>query len=268
MKQFLKKYTPSFIKTVFIKLKRIRHFFKYDLLNFKLFICGVYFTHFVKTYRSNGVNIKIPFDLTDYKFRGRFVLNKYESEESILISKYLNKNSTVLELGSCLGYISCITNNILANKTNHVVLEANPNLINSIEENKSLNNCKFHLENKIISKNKSNIFYIHNRIVGGSIVRSTNSKISIEGVGMDYLEKKYSLVFDTLIMDIEGGELDFFRNHKNEILKFKNVFFEIHPFCDILTVDEAKECENILQNLGFELVDKIGFFLFWKNKNL
>lgn len=230
----------------------------------KLQLAGIYFTLFLKTYKKEGITLHVPFHLTDLKFRGRFPLNLYEVEETKHLKKYLSPHAKVLELGSCLGYTSCMINSILLNKNAHVALEANPNLIQWIKKNKQTNHCGFSLENAIVSHNKENTFYIHKLIVGGSTVRKTPKKVTVMGWTIDELKERYKLDFDTLIMDIEGGELNLFRDFKESISNFKTIFLEVHPFAGILTEQEAKECEDLLSELNFKLVVRDGHFQIWE----
>lgn len=64
-------------------------------------------------------------------------------------------------------------------------------------------------------------------------------------------------------MDIEGGELDLLRNHKEHVAKFEKIFYEVHPFVNILSAEEALECEDILSSCGFQLVKRDGNFQIW-----
>ena len=230
----------------------------------RMFVGGFYFKHFKKVYKKNNLIIHIPFDQTDYVFLGRFVFNSYEEEEARYLSQHLRPDAKVLELGACLGYVSCLTNQLLTDKTKHVVLEANPKLIPSILRNKKENSCGFQIENTVISKQNSNDFYIHDLIVGGSSKRKTVHKIAVEGTDFKKLSHKYGIEFDTLIMDIEGGELDLLRNFKEDISKFDTIFVEVHPFANILTQDEAQECEDIISSLGFKVIVRDANFQIWK----
>lgn len=249
----------TFSKSIINLIKNIR----YSFSSLKLILAGVYFTYFVKVYKSNGLSILIPLNLTDFKFRGRFIFNTYEVEEAKYLSQYLPSDSKVIELGSCLGFVSCLTNKILDDKSKHVVLEANPNLLEWIKKNKENNNCSFTIENSVISKQKQIPFYIHDLIVGGSLKRKTEKQVNIEGVTFDFLQKKHNIIFDTLIMDIEGGELELFRSHKESIANFKTIFYEVHPFANILTQEESQECEKILLDLNFKMVLREGHFQIW-----
>lgn len=251
LKESIKRQLPPKLFGMLKALKR-------NIINLKFISGGVIFTYLQKQFKKNDVVIFVPSKLTDFKFRGRFFWNEYEKEEAYYIKKHLNPEATVLELGSCLGYISCITNKILRDKTKHVVLEANPALIPWIEKNRAANNCAFSVENCIISNEAFNTFHIHNLIVGGSVKRETAQKLEIPGVTVEDLERKYGFSFNTLILDIEGGELELFRRNKTSMSKFRTIFMEIHPFAGILTVEEARECEEILEQLKFrkKLEDK------------
>lgn len=231
-------------------------------------LAGIYFTYFKKVFIQNGIKIHVPLELTDYKFRGRFILGTYEQEEATYLSRFLKPGDCILELGACLGYVSCMSNKMLEDLQKHVVLEANPSLIPYIARNREENGCGFHIENTIISKANTNTFYIHDLIVGGSQKRKTAHKIEVDGKSIPQLEKKYALNFNVLIMDIEGGELEFLRNHKEELRGIERVFMEIHPFAGILTLKEAEECEQILNSLMFTMVLQDGNYQIWQKDNL
>lgn len=229
-----------------------------------LVLAGIYFTVFKKTYKINNMQFSIPFELTNFKFRGLFATNIYEKEERKYLQQFLQSQARVLELGGCLGIISCLTNSLLRDKKKHVVLEANINLITHINKNRQKNNCSFQVENCIISKKEDNDFYISDIIVVSSNKKKTNNKTTVKGVTIEYLEKKYDIQFDTLIMDIEGGEFEVLTENKKALSKFKKLFIEFHPFDNILTAGEVIYCEKILLSLGFSLVVRDGYFQVWE----
>lgn len=231
-------------------------------------LAGIYFTYFIKVFVQNGIKIYVPLELTDYKFRGRFILGTYEQEEATYLTRFLKTGDCILELGACLGYVSCLANIILEDEQKHVVLEANPALIPYIARNRDENGCGFHVEHAIVSTSETNTFYIHDLIVGGSQKRKTANKIEVNGKSIPQLEEKYGLSFNVLIMDIEGGELEFLRNHKDELKGIERIFMEIHPFAGILTLKEAEECEEILDSLMFTRVLQDGNYQIWQKDNL
>lgn len=240
---------------------------EFNLLKFntKLYLAGAYFTLIEKTYKVEGLDLVIPFDKTDIKFRGQFPINFYEKQERRYLKQFLPKDATVLELGACLGVVSCLTNRLLANPTRHVVVEANPNMIPVIEENKQRNQCGFHIEHCMVSSNVVNEFFIGKTILMSSARRPGVTKIRVPGKTVADLEKQYGLDFDALVMDIEGGELDFLRENRAKLKSFRIIFMEVHPHKEILTLEEVAECLAILEEAGFErVVDETNFWVMTK----
>ncbi|MBB6461220.1 FkbM family methyltransferase [Flammeovirga kamogawensis] len=201
--------------------------------------------------------------MTTSFFRGAFTLGWYEKQERLYIPKYLNKSDTVLELGGCIGVISCIINNQLEDKTKQVTVEANPKLIQHLIVNKERNNCKFEIVNKAVSNQEQLEFNIGSSIVLGSANVETNEKVLVDGITPSQIQDKYNLKFNTLVMDIEGGELFILRDFKKFIGGLDKVLLEVHPFENILTADEVNECEDILSSLGFKKDIDIDFFQAW-----
>ncbi len=238
-------------------MKKISRIISQNFYLFKKYISGFLFDVFIRHYETNGLKFKIPFKLTTRAFRGRFFLGKYESKEEYeFIQKYLSKNDIVLELGACIGVLSCFVNRWLSATKNHVVVEANPLLIEYLEHNRNWNSCNFNIENCMISKNKRNNFYLHNMIIGGSDKRKTNKKIEVAGKTFQEIEKKYNLSFSALIIDIEGGELQLLKENQDYLKQINILFIEVHPFANILTKEEVLLCEEILKSSSLKKVDQ------------
>jgi FkbM family methyltransferase len=233
----------------------------------KLYLAGTYFTLFEKTYKVEGLDLVIPFHLTDIKFRGQFPINFYEKQERRYLKQFLPKNSTVLELGACLGVVSCITNRLLDHPERHVVVEANPNVIPTIEENKARNQCKFHIEHCMLSSKPENTFFIGKNILTSSNIRQSTEQITVAGKTIGQLEQQYDLKFDVLIMDIEGGELGVLRENRDKLKELSVVFMEIHPHPEVLSAENVAECLSILEAAGLEKkVDDANFWVFVRPK--
>jgi FkbM family methyltransferase len=243
----------------------------FNLLKFntKLYLAGVFFSLFEKTYKVEGLDLLIPFELTDIKFRGQFPINFYEKQERRYLKQFLPKNATVLELGACLGVVSCLTNRLLDSPERHVVVEANPRLVPVIEANKQRNGCGFQVENCMVSSKKANSFYIGKTILMSSNRRQSAEQISVQGKTVAELEQQHGLRFDALVMDIEGGELDFLRDNRAKLPEFRVVFMEVHPHRDILSPEEVAECEAILQEAGFEkVIDETNFWVMLRRNDV
>lgn len=187
----------------------------------------------------------------------------YESSERYMVNKYINENDVVLELGACIGVISCLTNKKLNFSKNHVVVEPNPRMIDFITNNRNLNKCKFLTEQSVISTKKEISFFIYDEYMSSSLIERSNRKgqieIKVKGTSIEDLEEKLDLNFNTLIMDIEGGELAIIRNSNLE--KINKLIVEYHP--EILTQEDRKKYESILSENRFELKDKDQNVEFW-----
>lgn len=226
----------------------------------KLWLGGWYFTLFQRRFRSGGCEFIIPSELTTIPFRGQFAIDYYERQERENLKNYVHPDATVLELGGCLGIVSCLTNRILKNPKNHVVVEANPNVVPHLERNREHNHCQFSIENCMVSSQRVNEFFVGKSILASSPIRATTNLISVEGKTVEDLERQHGLKFDTLIMDIEGGELQFLRENRDWLRNLRTVFLEVHEHAEVLTAAEVEECRQILLGSGLKMALDDGNF--------
>ena len=178
-----------------------------------------------------GLKIKSPSKIDKYFFANlnskfnSFILGKYEENEKRLIDKYVEKNDIVLELGGCIGVISNVINRKLEDKSNHLVLEIDSLKYNYLNENKSLNNSDYLSINGVLSK-KGNVYYEKStNFLSGKITEKKND-YPVKSFCLNELERKVGLVFNTLIMDIEGGEVELIK--EINLSSFNKLIFEIH----------------------------------------
>jgi len=235
-------------------LQKLRKEFNLLKFNTKTWAAGAYFTLMKKDrIRMDNVEILVPYEVTDIRLRGQFQINAYERRERRYLKKYLRSDATVLELGGCLGVVSCVANKLLLHPERHVVVEANPSLLGYIEANRTHNQCGFKIEYCMVSSQPVNMFYVGPTILESSNLRQWNEQVKVPGKTIEQLETDSSLRFDTLIMDIEGGELPLLRENRNWLKQLHTVFMEFHPFDDMLSPEEVKECRQIVEDAGLKL---------------
>ena len=223
-------------------------------------------------YMYHNFLFKAPEDMAD-----RMKKNTYEKEEiNMILSTIphkLFKDLNVIEIGGCLGVVSVISNHLLVNKKNHVIIEANPELLPILEFNKKINNSCFNIEHCIISKNdNSTKFKVYDKVVAGSAHRRDNREsneriYNVKNKTLESLVNKYC-TFDCIIIDIEGGELDFLIENTDYIRnQVKYIIIEIHEF--LMYKGFKQKCLEILQNnCNMNLINKNGIsFLFGKKKS-
>ncbi len=123
-----------------------------------------------------------------------------------LIPKYLKPSDSVLELGACLGVVSCITNKVLRAPSRHVVVEANPYCIAAIYRNRHENHCSFLIENCAATTQRDAVFSLNPRYVTSSSLQNSGGiPVKVPGRSFQELFDRHG-PFSVLIMDIEGGE--------------------------------------------------------------
>ena len=157
-------------------------------------------------------------------------------DEYKLASK-ISSSSTVLELGGCLGVISCAVNKMLDNSANQVVVEPNKELVSVIEQNRDNNNCGFSVVNGIVGQDSGEVsFSVHPKNITKSQINNRRKTRNwknylVDVVTIQSLEDDHGVQFDSLIMDIEGGEFDIFNDilfADDYVLKFKSLIVEFH----------------------------------------
>jgi FkbM family methyltransferase len=191
---------------------------------------GIWFDLLGGKFRADGCVFLIPRNVTSVRYRACFVLDTYEADERQLIRKFVRPDDSVLELGACLGIVSCVTNRLLKDKSRHVVVEANPLLIPAIHRNRELNGCGFLVENCAASEQPHVTFYLHPvYVVGGSYQRQTGREVRIPGRSLQEMEQRYG-PFTVLIIDVEGAESDILDKAAEVLQNVRLVIIEQHEW--------------------------------------
>lgn len=126
---------------------------------------------------------------------------KEELPEQQMSVKYLKGDEKVLEIGGNIGRNSLIISQILNNPENLVVLESDENISKQLTENRDLNNFKFHIETSALSKRK--LIQQNWDTKPSEILENGYKWVNI--INYEELINKYSINFDTLVLDCEGA---------------------------------------------------------------
>jgi FkbM family methyltransferase len=215
------------------------------------YAAGCYFDVFCGQYRTGGLTFEIPIEQTTRAMRGRFAADTYELPERELVLKHLPPDSRVLELGGCIGVLSCVINGLLRDRAAHVVVEANPSLIPFLKRNRDVNGAEFSIEQCIVSRDPEAALALD--------VNMDSSKRSKDGLiaptrTFEYIETYYRQSFDALVIDIEGAESDFIRENKAKLQEIELVVIEFHPH--ISGEGEVGFLREILTECGLRKVDQ------------
>jgi len=143
------------------------------------------------------------------KIKGESLME--ELPEQLMAIKYLTGNEKVLEIGGNIGRNSLVIGTILNKDENLVVLESNKYIVPQLNYNKNINNMNFHVEGSALSKRKliqrSWFTFTSDEILPppkkGPKWVSEFHEANI--ITFEELEKKYNIIFDTLVLDCEGA---------------------------------------------------------------
>lgn len=239
-----------------------RHIKKgFDLI-FYLFGCIIY--TFKVPLKQGGFRIKFPSNMTILEL-GYCILDRYEKTERTLVRKFLRADDKVLEMGACLGVVSLTINQILSEKDKQVSIEPNQDMRYYLEWNRRKNNGQFIIENCIVSTQPQVEFSLGGQAFLSSSTFGKGRKITVQGKTLPQLIHQY-FDFSAIVMDIEGGELDFFRSFNLKSSKIRLVIWEEHYHNKILTKSEIEECYNLLRSYDFVLLEKSDNVEAWARK--
>ena len=213
-------------------------------------------------FQVDGCVLTVPRHLTTRAYRACFLRGDYEEEKRILIKQFVQAEDQVLEFGACLGIVSCVTNRLLRDQTRHVVVEANPRLIPSIYQNRALNKAGFLIEHCAVSNKPEETFYLHPVfIVGGTSQRKSEHAVRLPGRSWRELEARYG-PFTTLIMDIEGSELDVLEASRDLLARYRLVIVELHAWA--IGEDGVQRCRDLLAAAGLQFMERAGITEAWQ----
>lgn len=210
------------------------------------------------------LSVNNPAVITSTKYR--FWFDNYEKDEREAVDKFLKSDYPVIELGGGIGAMACFINKKLTNPEKHIVVEANPQLADLIEENRLKNDCGFTVVNRVVGYGRDKIpFYIDKIYVSGSAKRQTSKSIIIPSVTLREIFDKYGFDVAALVCDIEGSEVELVEREIDVISeKIDLIIMETHP--RITGKEKVEKMLRQLQEQGFEKILVAGDAIVLKNK--
>lgn len=183
-------------------------------------------------------------------FRGN-----YESKELKLIGSNLDVTDVVLELGSGIGCVSSFCSLVIGSDRVHTV-EANPLLLPLIHETFKKNNVSPVLHNVFLGKGEGvEVFYVSKNFWESSSVVISSDMTKIEVSRVDVNRKLAEIGPSFLIVDIEGGEGEFFEYA--DLTTVRKICLETHE--DVIGDAAISRVFRRLFDMGFVLNFKIVF---------
>ncbi|MEP5730992.1 MAG: FkbM family methyltransferase [Sulfitobacter sp.] len=209
------------------------------------------------THAAECLGVKVPDSplLTPTRIE-RINAARYEGQEIAGALEVVRPGDKVLELGAGIGIVGAV---VAKNAKPKKVLsfEANPGLIEHIRALYKLNRLSTRIEvrNEVLisapERPETMGFHIRNSYLGSSLI-DTDSRATtrVDVPTASYAEVHADFAPDVLLMDIEGGELDFLRHASLEGVRA--IVIEFHP--GAYGREGMMECKSILESAGFAKV--------------
>jgi FkbM family methyltransferase len=191
---------------------------------------------------------------------------RYELPERRAVKKHLRRDLPVIELGGALGVVACVTNKLLAQPADHVVVEANPLAIPTLTSNKERNHCAFEIVNRAIAYGVDTVTFSPTVDIASNSIESdgtelygTEKPVTVKAVHLKDLVADHGFARFSLVCDIEGKEYDLV-NHEIEVLQKADVIvMETHA--RLIGEDKNRLLIKKLTEIGFTIVEEDGFVI-------
>lgn len=193
---------------------------------------------------------------------------KYEAEEAAMIRKHLGADRTVIELGGSLGVIARLVRSRLDPGVRHVVVEANPALLETCRANAVIRDADpteifaaaIHYDGPIARFELSGNVHANrvNGAGGGRMIEVPAMTLA------DVWARAGRPETYALVCDIEGGELPMVMRDGPTLACASLIIMELHPqYYPAGTTDEAA-IRGQMAELGLEEIDRVSDVSVWK----
>lgn len=186
----------------------------------------------------------------------------YEAPELRLLARWIGGDRPVVELGGAFGVISAATATRLAPGVAHVVVEANPLLVDYCRRNATSprgSGAPTVVVSAAVAYGRDRAPFVQSDAFLGSRLA-----LAEEGGTVDVATITLSQILETnrielpydLVCDIEGAELEVLRHDADALAGCRIALIELHP--DVFAANGSSEAGflHLLDIAGFEVVDR------------
>jgi len=209
-------------------------------------------------YRRTGNSVRLDgclFELQGLSedISSQLLRGEYERSERVSARMFLDQSLPVIELGSCIGVVSCITNRMLQHPDRHVVLEANTNIIGTLRRNAARNRSRFTIINAALGYDASPFFVSSHLIASGTHAQGT--PISVPKKTLRQVADEFQFDRFTLVCDIEGSVVELVDREGDFIAeRCPWIIMETHE--KLLGNAPIQAMTQRLAKLGFQLTNR------------
>ena len=185
-----------------------------------------------ENFSPHGIPIFIP-SSSDLAIRYHLAKGRpYEQPEADMVKSYLEVNTNVIELGGSLGIISALIRNQIGPHAKHIVVEANPDLAAicalNAKQDSEMGATEVVVAAIDYSGAESVKFSAGNNAHVGHISRKNEVGLTTPTVTLKKLAQRMPKGPFALICDIEGAEVQLFKEEQSILSRLSLVVLETH----------------------------------------
>lgn len=179
-----------------------------------------------------------------------------EIMEQLIAKEFIPADACVLELGGRYGTVSCAISRTINDSRNLVVIEPDVKVLQALQRNRDSRGFKFHIVHGTVSKEPMKI----EQNAGYATTFSKTNNSTLPNYSYQDLQKKFNIIFDTLVVDCEGCFEQFLVDNKGILENIKLVTFE---------TDMPHRCNydavrKMIIDSGFKILFNSGMHEVWK----
>jgi FkbM family methyltransferase len=161
----------------------------------------------------DGVTLSLDNPLVTTRHKSTIYFGIYEVGERQLTKRFIDRSLPTVEIGGSIGGVACTTNRLLHDPKAHVVLECNPMVLPTLEENRALNHCGFSVEPSALAYGSDTISFgvCPNHFMMGRLF-GDGEQIIVPTITLGKILDKHGFETINLISDSEGAEVEMVEN--------------------------------------------------------
>lgn len=188
------------------------------------------------TFSYHGIPVHVP-EHMPFGVKKGLMRGTYEEPERALIERFLRRDLPVIELGGSLGIVSAFVNYRLDPGVPYVIVEANPDLIETCRTNATLGRGADHTHviHAACAYGAPTISFsvgehIHSSRLTMPGETHQGRTIEVNAIALSELVSRYAQGGRySLIMDIESAEWDVFEHDAAAFSQCDHAIIEVHP---------------------------------------
>jgi FkbM family methyltransferase len=139
------------------------------------------------------------------------------------------------------------SNDRQSNRKNHVVVEANPQILSLLTENRDRNGCEFEIVHGAVGEQGRSIsIHLHENALLSSAITTAEKKVEVPGVTLEDILRARSFDRCALICDIEGAEVNLIRDELPTLRSRVETFIvEFHPWINGQDLDVYRRISSL-----------------------